>query len=75
MTETTPPTAGGASSFIPNLRVPFVWTLAGLAAGIALGIAVQGTAASAVLLWAADIIGTLWLRALQMTIVPLVAAL
>ncbi|MFA9200794.1 MAG: dicarboxylate/amino acid:cation symporter, partial [Cypionkella sp.] len=47
----------------------------GLAAGIALGIAVQGTAASAVLLWAADIIGTLWLRALQMTIVPLVAAL
>lgn len=73
MTETTTP-PGGASAFIPQLRVPVKWTLAGLAAGLALGIAVQGTAADRILP-AADVVGTLWLRALQMTIVPLVAAL
>jgi proton glutamate symport protein len=73
MTETTTP-PGGASAFIPHLRVPVKWTLAGLAAGLALGIAIQGTQASRILP-AADVVGTLWLRALQMTIVPLVAAL
>lgn len=73
-TETTTPGASGAGSFIPRLRVPFGWTMGGLAAGIALGIAVQGTGASAILP-AADVVGSLWLSALQMTIVPLVAAL
>lgn len=74
MTDTTMPAPGGASGFIPKLRVPFGWTLAGLAGGIALGVAVQGTAGEAVLV-VTDIVGSLWLGALQMTIVPLVASL
>ncbi|WP_240782104.1 dicarboxylate/amino acid:cation symporter [Qipengyuania sediminis] len=74
MTDSTTPARGGASSFIPNLRVPFGWTMAGLAAGVMLGIAVQGTAGEAILP-VADVVGALWLGALQMTIVPLVAAL
>ena len=71
---TTQP-AAPASSFIPDLRVPVGWTLGGLAAGLGLGILLQGSELSGWVLPAADVIGTLWLRALQMTIVPLVAAL
>lgn len=71
--ETT--TAGRASSFIPDVRVPVGWTLGGLGAGLALGIALEGTALAERLLPFAAVIGTLWLRGLQMTIVPLVAAL
>lgn len=74
MTDTTMPPARGAGSFIPQLRVPFAWTIGGLAAGLALGIAVQDSPL-AVILPVADVIGTLWLHALQMTIVPLVGAL
>ena len=68
-------TAGRASSFIPDVRVPVGWTLGGLAAGLILGIALEGTEIAARVLPVADVIGTLWLRGLQMTIVPLVAAL
>ena len=68
-------TAGRASSFIPDVRVPVGWTLGGLAAGLILGIALEGTDIAARVLPVADVIGTLWLRGLQMTIVPLVAAL
>jgi Na+/H+-dicarboxylate symporter len=75
MTEPTAPASGGASSFIPDVRVPVGWTLGGLAAGLALGIVLQGSAAAGLVLPAADVVGTLWLRGLQMTIVPLVAAL
>jgi len=64
-----------ASSFIPDIRVPVKWTLGGLAAGLGLGIMLEGTATAAAVLPLADVVGTLWLRALQMTIVPLVAAL
>ena len=67
--------ANRASSFIPDVRVPVGWTLSGLGAGLALGIALEGTALAERLLPFADLIGTLWLRGLQMTIVPLVAAL
>ena len=64
-----------ASSFIPDIRVPVKWTLGGLGAGLALGILLEGSVLAKVLLPVADVIGTLWLRGLQMTIVPLVAAL
>ncbi len=65
----------GASSFIPDVRVPVGWTLGGLAAGMVLGIVLQGTLAAPLVLKAADVVGNLWLQALQMTIVPLVASL
>ena len=64
-----------ASSFIPDIRVPVKWTLGGLAAGLVLGILLEGTALAGNVLPIADVVGTLWLRGLQMTIVPLVAAL
>ena len=70
-----PRAEAGASSFIPNVRVPVLWTLGGLAAGLALGIVLAGSRAGEVILPIADLVGTWWLRALQMTIVPLVAAL
>lgn len=67
--------SAAASSFIPAIRVPVAWTLGGLAAGLGLGIALEGTALAGNVLPIADVVGTLWLRGLQMTIVPLVAAL
>lgn len=58
-----------------QIRLPAGWTFAALFAGLALGWALAGTAASAPLDAVAGPIGSLWLRGLQMTIVPLVAAL
>ncbi|HVR89747.1 MAG TPA: cation:dicarboxylase symporter family transporter [Novosphingobium sp.] len=75
MTDTDTSAASRASGFIPDIRVPVKWTLGGLAAGLALGIVLEGSTAADWLLPAAEVIGTLWLRALQMTIVPLVASL
>ena len=72
MTDHSP---AAASSFIPDIRVPVKWTLGGLAAGLVLGILLEGTALAGNVLPVADVVGTLWLRGLQMTIVPLVAAL
>ena len=60
---------------MPQITVPTGWTLAGLAAGIGLGIVLSGTRALAVMLAVAGPLGSLWLKALQMTIVPLVAGL
>ena len=51
------------------------WTFAGLAGGLALGILLQDRAALAPVLALTEPLGTLWLRALQMTILPLVSAL
>ena len=70
MTEST-----GKSDALPEIRVPALWTFVGLAGGLAAGLLARGTAAEAPLLALAGPIGTLWLRALQMTIVPLVVAL
>ena len=56
-------------------KVSPVWTFAGLALGVVLGIALQGRAALPALLPVAQAVGDLWLHALQLTIVPLVAAL
>jgi proton glutamate symport protein len=51
--------------------------LIGLAAGIAIGLAVAGTTRPVLLLavTASETIGTLWVNAIRMTVVPLVAAL
>ena len=54
-------------------RVSALWTFAALILGIALGILLQDNAKP--VLPVAQAVGDLWLRAMQLTIVPLVAAL
>lgn len=58
-----------------SVRIPAGWTLAGLMAGLTLGVLLAGTPAIGPVLALTEPVGTLWLRALQMTIIPLVAAL
>ncbi len=58
---------------LPDVRVPAGWTLGGLALGLGLGLAAGQNQPGAVAL--AQWIGGLWLRGLQMTIIPLVVAL
>ncbi|MBV1689605.1 dicarboxylate/amino acid:cation symporter [Novosphingobium sp. G106] len=70
MAETDQTTAS-----FPEIRVPALWTFAGLAGGLMAGLLLRGTAIEPALLAVAQPIGTLWLRALQMTILPLVSAL
>ena len=57
------------------IKLPAGWTFAALIAGLALGWVLSGGPAEASAAAVAGPIGTVWLRALQMTIVPLVAAL
>lgn len=64
-----------STAAMPEIAVPARLTFAALVAGLAAGLAVQGTALADSLLAITGPIGALWLRALQMTIVPLVAAL
>jgi proton glutamate symport protein len=59
----------------PEIRMPTWLTLGGLLAGIALGVLLRGSAAEAWIGTVLGPVGTLWLNALQITIVPLVAAL
>lgn len=65
----------GDSGQLIQVRIPAGWTLAGLVAGLALGLLLAGTAAMKPVLAVAQPVGTLWLHALQMTIIPLIAAL
>ena len=60
---------------MPITPVPAGWTLGGLLGGLLLGLALHGSAGLAPALVIAAPLGALWLRALQMTIVPLVVAL
>lgn len=69
MTTTTPELA----PTIANL--PAGKTFAALAAGLLIGWALSGTGVIEPVLAVASPVGTIWLRALQMTIIPLVAAL
>src|SRR6187401_2238526 len=71
---TTPGTAATAET-ARTLNLPTGWTFAALAAGLALGWLLAGGRAIAPVVAVAEPVGTLWLRALQMTIIPLVAAL
>ena len=80
MNEQQEPTR--ASSVIPDIRVPTMWTLGGLVAGLLLGVLIKSSAGEAEpsglaggLLVLAELVGIWWLRALQLTIVPLVASL
>jgi proton glutamate symport protein len=60
---------------VTQIKLPAGWTFAALIAGLALGWALSGGPAEATAAAIAGPAGTVWLRALQMTIVPLVAAL
>ena len=59
----------------PVLKLPAGLTFAGLVGGIVLGLLLAGTSTEELVLQVAEPVGSLWLRALQMTIIPLVAAL
>lgn len=63
------------SETLPEVRVPSALTLAGLAAGLGLGALIAGTELAVPALAVAGPVGTLWLRGLQMTILPLVVSL
>lgn len=58
-----------------DIRIPAGWTLAGLVAGLLLGKLFHGYATFDYVEQVAAPLGALWLNALQMTIIPLVAAL
>ncbi len=57
------------------IRLPVGWTFAALIAGLALGVISGTSQISETVLQVMAPLGTLWLRALQMTIIPLVASL
>lgn len=60
---------------LTSIKLPVAWTFVGLIAGLLSGMLLSGSAfLGDVVSWTRPI-GTLWLRALQMTIIPLVAAL
>jgi Na+/H+-dicarboxylate symporter len=66
----------GAQRFeLLTIRLPVIATFAGLIGGLAAGIVLAGAGIAPVVLEAIALVGTLWLRALQMTIIPLVASL
>jgi len=64
-----------AGALLPEIQVPAGLTLAGLALGLGAGLVLAGSAAMAPVLAVAAPIGGLWLKALQMTILPLVVAM
>ncbi|MFM5908930.1 MAG: dicarboxylate/amino acid:cation symporter [Novosphingobium sp.] len=69
MTEST------ASSAFPEIKVPAGLTFAGLVLGFVIGFALQGTPAMEPLLKYGGFAGTLWMRLLTLTILPLVVGL
>jgi Na+/H+-dicarboxylate symporter len=64
----------GAAAF-PEIKVPAALTFAGLVLGFALGIGFRGSEGFAPVLAVAQEAGALWLKALQLTILPLVIGL
>lgn len=68
-------TQSDSSGTFPEIRVPAALTFAGLVLGFAVGSLLRGTALLEPVLAIADPVGSLWLRALQLTILPLVIGL
>ena len=60
---------------MPDIRLAAGWTFAALVGGLVLGLLLAGTSTESAVLAVAQPVGSLWLAALQMTIIPLVAAL
>ena len=68
-------TGESSATRMPEIRVPAGPTFLGLALGLAAGWGLRETPAGATVLAVAGPVGKLWLQALTMTILPLVAAL
>ncbi|MEE4207196.1 MAG: cation:dicarboxylase symporter family transporter, partial [Erythrobacter sp.] len=66
---------GGQPYELVTIRLPVVLTFAALVAGLGAGVMLAGAGLAEWLREGIALVGTLWLRALQMTIIPLVAAL
>ena len=74
--KATPASSGGQGKFaLVAIRLPVALTFAGLVGGLVAGILGALAGAPALVGEIAALVGGLWLRALQMTIIPLVAAL
>lgn len=58
-----------------NIKLPVWWTFGGLIGGLLVGLLLADSAAMDAIAKPVALVGKLWLRALQMTIIPLVAAL
>ncbi|MEL7216867.1 MAG: cation:dicarboxylase symporter family transporter [Pseudomonadota bacterium] len=69
------PQALGQRFELVAIRLPVLMTFAALVVGLGLGVALAGGGLPEWLRETIALIGTLWLRALQMTIIPLVASL
>ncbi|MEW4449110.1 cation:dicarboxylase symporter family transporter [Qipengyuania sp. JC766] len=63
------------STDLVTIRIPVWWTFGGLIAGLLAGVLLSGSAFLDAILPVVQPVGALWLRALQMTIIPLVASL
>lgn len=74
-TSKTDPVAPPGERQLVTVRIPTWWTLAGLIGGLVVGLVLARTSALGSVLTVSAPIGALWLRALQVTIVPLVAGL
>ncbi|MEM7703196.1 MAG: cation:dicarboxylase symporter family transporter [Pseudomonadota bacterium] len=57
------------------IRLPVLATFGALILGLGLGVVLSGLSLSETLTESVSLVGSLWLRALQMTIIPLVASL
>ena len=60
-----------ASASFPEIKVPALLTFLALIAGFVVGNLFQGVAGFAPVLAAAEELGSLWLKLLQLTILPL----
>ena len=74
MNETTGKSPSGGFELV-TIRLPVIATFAALVIGLGLGVALSGADIPDWLRDTVALIGSLWLRGLQMTIIPLVAAL
>lgn len=78
MTDATRPDdaePGDFAAMIPAVRVPATLTFAGLVGGFAVGLILAGQPGLSGVATGVEALGGLWLRGLQMTIIPLVASL
>ncbi len=67
--------SGNKNGGLVTIRIPVWWTLAGLVGGLLAGSLLAGSPLGTEVATITGPVGQMWLRALQMTIIPLVGAL